>query len=137
VSFDVVLLSQVLEHVIEPAETVRHVHAVLNANAMAAIAVPHFGSALSLVMGKRDMFITPPEHLNYFSRQGLVALFGRNGFRLEELSTVSKVPRKRIAKMFPTPLLGEMAWRALYATLCCAHPFGLGMVLNAIFRKTG
>ena len=46
-SYDVTLLSQVLEHMPHPLDTVKNLHAVLRPGGIAAIAVPHFGSLLS------------------------------------------------------------------------------------------
>ena len=45
--------------------------AILVPDGIVAVAVPHFGSLLSRLQGKKDMFICPPEHLNFFSRRGL------------------------------------------------------------------
>jgi SAM-dependent methyltransferase len=133
--FDVVLLSQVLEHIVNPQETVRLINKVLKIAGIAAIAVPHFGSALSRIQGKRDMFISPPGHLNFFSKNGLVALFSKNGFQLEFLETVSKVNKGRIEKLIRFTLLSHMAWMSLYGILKFFELFNMGMVLNAYFRK--
>ena len=76
-SFDVVLMSQVLEHITDLESTLDYLRDLLAPNGIAAIAVPHFGSWLSRLQGKKDMFIVPPEHLNFFSRAGLTALFDR------------------------------------------------------------
>ena len=133
--FDVVLLSQVLEHVTDPEQVVRNIHTVLDKNGIAAIGVPHFGSALSRIQGKKDMYISPPEHLNFFSKQGLISLFTRNNFKLEYLETVSKVNRGRIEDTIRMPLIPNVVWGALYGTLAIFELFGMGMVLNAYFRK--
>jgi SAM-dependent methyltransferase len=134
-AFDVVLLSQVLEHAVYPEEVVRSIHMVLSEGGIAAVAVPHFGSALSRIQGKKDMFISPPEHLNFFSRKGLTALFAGNDFRLEFIETVSKVPRGRIEDTVKLPVVSAAVWKGLYGLLKLSEFFGLGMVINAYFRK--
>jgi 2-polyprenyl-3-methyl-5-hydroxy-6-metoxy-1,4-benzoquinol methylase len=134
-AFDVVLLSQVLEHIVDPEELVRNVRIVLGEKGIAAVAVPHFGSALSRIQGRRDMFISPPEHLNYFSKKGLAALFARNNLALEFIETVSKVPRGRIAEAVRLPVISGAAWRGVYAGLKLFEVFGMGMVINGYFRK--
>lgn len=134
-TFDVVLMSQVLEHVTDPAAVAHHLSTVLRPGGLAAIAVPHFGSALSRLQGRRDMYISPPGHLNFFSRRGLTSLFAHSGFTLERLDTASKVPRGCFAPL-PVPLLQVAAWRLLYAALACFHPARLGMFLNAYFRNS-
>ncbi|MEJ2685447.1 MAG: class I SAM-dependent methyltransferase [Candidatus Sulfobium sp.] len=136
-AFEVVLLSQVLEHVTEPEEVVKYINTVLCAGGVAAIAVPYFGSALSRVQGKGDMFISPPEHLNFFSKRGLIALFDRRQFRLEHIETVSKVNKGRIRDAVRFPLLRDGVWIGLYGVLKVFEAFGMGMVVNAYFRKLG
>ena len=133
--FDVVLLSQVLEHVPNPEETVHNISTVLRKDGIAAIAVPHFGSALSRVQGKNDMFISPPEHLNFFSKRGLINLFVRNNFRLEFYETVSKVNRGRIEDAVGIHSLSHAVWITFYGILKLSEIFSMGMVMNAYFRK--
>jgi SAM-dependent methyltransferase len=133
--FEVALLSQVLEHTVSPGDVIDRLHRVLGDDGLAAIAVPHFGSALSRLLGRRDIFISPPEHLNFFSIPGLISLMGRHGFVLEHVATVSKVPRARVLRAVRVPLLGGLAWRGCYAALTCCHPFKLGMVIDGYFRK--
>ncbi len=134
-SFDIVLLSQVLEHLIDIHSAVANIHAVLRKGGIAAIAVPHRGSALSILQGRNDMFISPPEHLNFFSRKGLVSLFERNGFELAYLETVSKVPQGKIRSRLRNRLLGTVVSHALYACLRFFDCANRGMVLNAYFRR--
>ena len=81
--FDVALASHILEHIIDPKAFVANLSAILVPDGIVAVAVPHFGSLLSRLQGKKDMFICPPEHLNFFSRRGLIALFERSGFRAD------------------------------------------------------
>ncbi len=130
-----VLLSQVLEHVTNPEEIVNNILIVLENNGIASIAVPHFGSALSRIQGKNDMYISPPEHLNFFSKKGLVSLFIRNNFKLEFLETVSKVNSGRIENMIGISLISNTVFRGLYGFLKSFDMLGMGMIINAYFRK--
>lgn len=134
-SYEVVLLSQVLEHLPHPLESVENLYTVLRPGGIAAIAVPHFGSLLSRLQGTNDMFISPPEHLNFFSRRGLEALFVENGFRVRLIETVSKAPRRRIERLARFRPLGTLSWRALYAAMRVSDWCDAGMVLNAYFEK--
>ncbi len=133
--FDIVLLSQTLEHIPDPEAMVLNISLVLRPGGLAAIAVPHFGSMLSRIQGRRDMFISPPEHLNFFSRAGLVALFNRSGFRPEHIETVSKIPKKYVRRILRNPALTQVGWRGGYGLLRVLDRLDLGMVLNAYFRK--
>jgi len=134
--YDVVLLSHVLEHMLQADQVTVHIRRVLRRRGIAVIAVPHFRSLLSRLQGKRDMFICPPEHLNFFTRAGLIRMFERSGFRLLRVETVSKVPRGKIERKLGGRFLAQAAWRGLYATLHMADLIGAGMVINAYFRKT-
>jgi SAM-dependent methyltransferase len=134
--YDVVLMSQILEHMLRPLDTVQNIHAVLRPGGIAAIAVPHFGSLLSLLQGTNDMFISPPEHLNFFSSRGLTKLFVNNGFSLSLIETMSKTPRRRIEHVARSRLLGAAGWRAAYAAMRLTDLFHAGMFLNAYFQKT-
>jgi SAM-dependent methyltransferase len=134
-SFDVVLLSHVLEHTFDPESVTRNARRVLRPDGLAMIVVPHFGSALSRFQGKNDMFISPPEHLNYFSKRGLEALFERHGFRLLVLKTPSKIHKAKFAEMVRIPVVSGVVWRILYGALAFWNPLKLGMVINAYFRR--
>jgi len=133
--YDVVLLSQVLEHIVDPNEMVQNIYTVLRDNGSAAIAVPHFGSALSKIQGKNDMYISPPEHLNFFSKKGLIKLFQRHDFTLEAFETVTKVNKGRIEDRISNATLSYITWRGLYFFLKIFERMDMGMVINAFFRK--
>ncbi len=125
-SQDVVLLSQVLEHICDVDGMLGALSSVLATGGIAAIAVPHFGSFLSRLQGKKDMYISPPEHVNYFSLAGLDALFDRHGFERVGFTTVTKVPRRSI---------GLVPWPLVYGILKLSEYFGKGMIINAYYRK--
>jgi hypothetical protein len=133
--FETVLMSQVLEHVLDIPATVCTLSDLLVPDGIAAIAVPHFGSILSKLQGKRDMFIIPPEHLNFFSKKGLTALFKRYGFICCEIQTVSRIDRTRMAHKIPLPIGRRAASECIYRALQLTDLFKSGMFLNAYFRK--
>lgn len=132
-SMDVVLLSQVLEHICDLESMAHSIARVLRPGGIAMIAVPHFGSLLSKLQGQRDMYISPPEHVNYFSIKGLSALMTRHGLELAEFQTVTKVPKARFEQKIP--LVGALAWRLIYGVLWLGQLFDRGMIINAYFRK--
>ncbi len=129
-AFDVVLMSQVLEHVADVEAAAAHIAALLRPGGIAVIAVPHFGSWLSRLQGTKDMFLVPPEHLSFFSRAGLTTLFERHGFVCCRLHTVSRFNVSRVANRIP---LG-VALCAL-GVLRLSDQVNGGMFLNAYFRK--
>lgn len=131
---DALLMSQVLEHISDLESLLSSLHQVLVPGGVAAIAVPHFGSVLSRIQGKRDMYISPPEHVNYFSVSGLNALFERHGFECIKVETVTKIPKKKLSLGLPG-VVGGMAWRSAYGVLKLFEVVGRGMIINAYYRK--
>ena len=125
-SQDAVLLSQVLEHISDVDAMLATISKVLVSGGVVAVAVPHFGSMLSRLQGKKDMYISPPEHVNFFSMAGLDALFTRYGFAKIESTTVTKVPRRPV---------GVLPWQLVYGVLKLSEYVGRGMIINAYYRK--
>jgi len=97
--FEVFLMSQVLEHIATLDETLKLIHEILKEGGIAVIAVPHFKSFISILQGKKDMFIIPPVHLNFFSKAGLISLFSRHNFTVLRLETISRFPPDSIHKI--------------------------------------
>jgi len=135
--FDVVLMSQVLEHVVDLDEAVNSLNMLLGKNGIAAIAVPHFKSLVSMFHGKKDMFIIPPEHLNFFSMSCLTTLFSRHHFSLLRRETISRFPPESIRKIILISLVTRIANFALGGVLRFADSIGKGMYINCYFRKEG
>jgi hypothetical protein len=51
------------------------------------------------------------------------------------METVSKIPRHYVQKILRHPGLTDMGWKAGYGLMRLFDHVGLGMVLNAYFRK--
>jgi 2-polyprenyl-3-methyl-5-hydroxy-6-metoxy-1,4-benzoquinol methylase len=133
--FDVVLMRQVLEHVRDLDWTVSALHSLLADGGIAAIAVPHFRSFVSILQGRNDMFIVPPEHLNFFTAKGLKQLFQRHGFSTLAFQTISRVDGKRIARKLRLGFLGGAFPYILKAPLFLVDLAKMGLYLNVYFRK--
>jgi SAM-dependent methyltransferase len=134
-TFDVVLMSQVLEHIADLESTLKNFSTLLSSDGVVAIAVPHFGSWLSRIQGKRDMFFIPPEHLNHFTKAGLVALFRRHGYSCIRMHSVSRINVNRVARKVPVPLLGKIAAKGILTLMQLSDSVNGGMFLQAYFRK--
>jgi SAM-dependent methyltransferase len=134
--FDVLLMSQVLEHIADLESVLSYAAAVLRRGGVAAIAVPHFRSLVSRLQGKNDMFIAPPEHLNYFTILGLRALFSRHSFNCVTVYTVSRFNVSRVARKIPVPpALGTPIAFCISAAVKLSDYVQAGMYINAFFRK--
>ena len=83
-SFDAVLLMNVLEHVPDPADTLRRCHHLLQPDGVVCINVPNDFSEIQLAahkqQGGKRWWVASPAHVNYFNFDSLQALLGRLGF---------------------------------------------------------
>jgi SAM-dependent methyltransferase len=133
-AFDVVIMSQVMEHLPDLEETFRSITSLLVPGGIVAVAVPHFRSLVSRLQGRGDMFIAPPEHLNFFTLESLVRLFGRNGFQAIHAETVSRFDPRRIKARLG--FAGTLAVPVLAGALRLSDKASRGMYINAYFRRS-
>jgi SAM-dependent methyltransferase len=83
--FDMVVCVNVLEHVLDPVVLLSRLKEILNDGGVCRISVPNDGSWLQDEVVKRKcakphFYLTPPEHLHYFTAGSLRRLFKRCGF---------------------------------------------------------
>jgi CMP-N-acetylneuraminic acid synthetase/2-polyprenyl-3-methyl-5-hydroxy-6-metoxy-1,4-benzoquinol methylase len=86
-SFDAVCLFDVLEHLIDPARTLRACVRLLRRGGVVFLYVPNYDSASRLLMGKDAHFIWPTHHLNYYTPVTIRDLLRREGLQTEYLAT--------------------------------------------------
>ncbi len=84
--FDVVHMSEVLEHIIDPREMLELVRGVLTPGGMLCVVVPNdynpFQYALRTVCGYKPWWVAPPHHVNYFDFESLGRLMSSTGFEV-------------------------------------------------------
>jgi len=132
-NFDVAILSHVLEHIPDPDLFVQNIRTVLKPGGSLIVAVPLFGSILTPLMGKKDFFVTPPTHLNYFSLAGLTGLLNRHGFQVAASYTSPKVNMERYKSS-----LGPMRYAVNiggYLVLKGSEIFHRSVVLNVCAKR--
>jgi len=78
--FDVVVLSEVLEHVVDPRHLLETVHRVLRAGGLLWATTPNGNGLSARVLGLDWTVVAPPEHRILFSKSGLVRLLRSTGF---------------------------------------------------------
>lgn len=92
--FDAVHLSEVLEHIPDPAGMLETIRGLLVPEGVLCVVVPNdyspFQQALREVEGFEPWWVVPPHHLNYFDRASLGRLLERSGF--EVLATEATFP---------------------------------------------
>jgi len=132
-NFDVAILSHVLEHISDPDVFVQNIRTILKPGGSLIVAVPLFGSILTLLMGKKDFYITPPTHLNYFSLAGLTGLLNCNGFQVVASYTSPKVNMERYKSS-----LGPIRYAVNsggYLVLKASEIFHRSVVLNVCAKR--
>jgi 2-polyprenyl-3-methyl-5-hydroxy-6-metoxy-1,4-benzoquinol methylase len=99
--FDYILMSQVLEHAHDVNAWVAKAARLLTSGGVLAIALPNFDSIFRRLLGTRDPFFIPPEHLNYFNRRSLARLCEKHGLRVAAMQDNTQLPRDLFARRAP------------------------------------
>jgi len=91
--FHLVILSQVVEHLVNPLETLQKIRKLTNINGILALAVPNVDSFLvKILRSLENGCLWVPEHLNYFSKQGIFKIIESAGFKVKRHMYVSRIP---------------------------------------------
>ena len=84
--YDVVHMSEVLEHVQDPAELLKNIYQLLNPGGILCVSVPNeyspFQYALRTQCDYEPWWVAPPHHINYFDFDSLSGVMERSGFSI-------------------------------------------------------
>ncbi len=138
--FGIVVLSQVLEHMLDPALQIRRIHDVLAPGGALVIAVPNFNSLAVKILGTRDNgCLWVPEHVNYFTDKGLRMLLRRFDFEVVYTHQVTRVRPDVISRRLPLRSgagIMETITRYAQVPVCvAASAIGRGLYINAYARR--
>lgn len=112
-SFDALVCSEVLEHLIDPERTLKKLASFLKPGARVYASVPnitHYRVVIDLFLGKfdyRDFGVMDRTHLRWFTPKTLRNLFEVCGIAVDELIPLPDSRFRRFASKFP---LGHLAW---------------------------
>lgn len=85
-TFDVIHMSEVLEHIPDPTHMLGLAHGLLSPGGLLCVVVPNdyspFQIALRQECGFPPWWVAPPHHINYFDFDSLERLFARAGFEI-------------------------------------------------------
>lgn len=76
-TFEVVTCLDVIEHVEDPFDFIRTAESFLAPRGVLVLTTPNYSGLVARILGQRDPYMTPPEHLNFFTAKGLTALTNR------------------------------------------------------------
>lgn len=89
-SVDVVVMADVIEHLFDPAATLREIRRILAPGGRLLLLTPDVGSLLARLAGPRWWGLLD-DHYYYFSRQTLRRLLEREGFAVERIRALGRV----------------------------------------------
>ncbi|MFH1905618.1 MAG: class I SAM-dependent methyltransferase [bacterium] len=79
-SFDIVIIKQVLEHLLNPNDVIKEIHRILKEDGIVYVEVPNFNCAEAQLFGKFWYNLEVPRHLYQFTKKTFRAIFEKNGF---------------------------------------------------------
>jgi 2-polyprenyl-3-methyl-5-hydroxy-6-metoxy-1,4-benzoquinol methylase len=85
--FDVVMLQDTIEHVLDPRGLLEEVHRILRPGGAVILSTPNFDSLSRRLFGKRWALISPAEHVHLFTLRSLLWLLTATNFRPFRLET--------------------------------------------------
>lgn len=96
-SYDVVVMSEVLEHLRDPRAALGNVATALRRGGVVYLTTPNYGALSRLVLEDRWRIVGVPEHLFYFSAASLAALLRAVGLRPVRIWTEGLNPYELVA----------------------------------------
>jgi SAM-dependent methyltransferase len=132
--YDAILMSQVLEHALSPLLWLETAHRLLKPGGVLLVAVPLY-QGFYRFLGMNDPFISPPEHLNFFTRHSLRFASSQCGFEHLKSSGYSRIPYSNIHKRCRSSILAIMVYRSLQCLFYIVDLTGFSMVQIGLFRK--
>ncbi|HVP37001.1 MAG TPA: class I SAM-dependent methyltransferase [Terriglobales bacterium] len=94
--FDVVVLSQILEHVYSPGSYLEEIHRLLKEGGILIVGVPNIGCLEIQIFGRNCHALDVPRHLHFFGIASLKNYLEKYGFEIDKI----------LSKKFNLPLQG-------------------------------
>ena len=139
--FDLVIMSQVLEHALDINLWVAKAWRLLNDGGVLLLAMPNFENIVCVLFHERDPYLSPPQHLNYFTRRSITALLRRHGFDVVRVEGISRLgPRttlKRLPRLPQSPAIISAVRLLQDLPFKVCGWFGFPIMLNVYARKLG
>ena len=124
--FDVITCLDVIEHVADPNIFLMTAASLLNADGVIVVSTPNYSGLVAKVLKNRDPFMTPPEHLNYFTLSGMSKLFKSNKLKIDKRVTFGYLVKdelnRAISKYAPS------YFRYIEALIRPVIPFGMQLL---------
>jgi SAM-dependent methyltransferase len=122
--FDVVVMDDLIEHVADPAALVRESRRILRPGGILTVNTPNRSGLWHLLMGRRWFHYRQMEHTFFFSPTVMTDLLERDGFKVLEIHSSSKIidlnyafGRLRYYNMALSDLLSRTVGRLLVSSV--------------------
>jgi SAM-dependent methyltransferase len=134
-AFDVVTCFDALEHMLDPVAALRRMAEWLREDGLLALTVPDFGGAWARLSGAKWPFVTPWDHLHYFTRRSLCRALAAAGFRVTTRGSAgTPASFATLAREAPRPL-GPLLERALGAAGNAGFSLPMGTLFAIAIRE--
>lgn len=90
--FDYVTMSQVLEHMVKPVETIKGVHDILKPNGHLIFSVPNSQSIMAKLLKRKWINWHIPYHQQHFTKESIIKLARKCGFKVESIKIITPTP---------------------------------------------
>lgn len=139
VLFDAIIMSQILEHALDPVYWIHKSHKLLAPGGCICIAVPNFDSIYRRVLGIKDFMIIPPAHLNFFTSHAIKTLLERNGFEDIRITHITRIPKRSLIRRLGQygPVAVHFADAAAKMVSRAVDLMRMGGIINAYARRAG
>lgn len=117
--FDVIVATELLEHLKNPLPFIRKAHALLASNGVLFLTTPKGNGISGRLLGLDWSAMAPPEHLNLFSPQSLGFALASQGFKSTRIDCEGVNPYEFSTVFAPSILL---LWLASPPTSITARP---------------
>lgn len=97
--YDVVTALDVIEHVPDPGSFLQQLVDLTRPGGLTVLSTPNYSGLVARVMGPRDPYMIPPEHLNFFTVTGLRALAARADVHIERMETFGRLTTPEIDRL--------------------------------------
>lgn len=129
--FDVIFLTHVIEHVLDPRKLLQLIYQIINENGYLVASVPNDMSQLQISLNekklyKKDYFVRFPDHLHYFTAISLKSLLDKSQF--EFVDGIADFPIERFLsnKHSNYAINAQLGKEAHHARVCLEYLINTG-----------
>lgn len=106
--FDVITCLDVIEHIEDPQPFLQLATSLLADDGLMVVSTPNYSGVIAKLLGAKDPYMTPPEHITFFTMKGMRNLAARCGLKVNLLqcfgSLIPAEMNRSIQRYIPRPL---------------------------------